>query len=64
MSFNYRAVVEVITQLEAVELDGLIPDTQYQVIVAAFQQGRRHFSRPIVFRTYSDIDGKSKLFNK
>lgn len=62
MSFNYRTAVEVITKLDAVELDGLIPDTQYQVTVAAIQQGRRHFSRPIVFRTYSDIDGESKLY--
>ena len=64
MSLNYRTAVVVITKLEAVELDGLIPDTQYQVTVAAILQGTKHFSRPIVFRTYSDIDGMFKLYEK
>ncbi|CAO1304965.1 unnamed protein product, partial [Diamesa tonsa] len=59
MEISYRVVAEVTANSEAVELDGLIPDTQYQVTVAAIRSGRKYFSRPIVFRTYPDIEAKN-----
>lgn len=46
---------------EAVVLGGLIPDTQYQVTVAAIWDGRKHLSRPIVFRTLGEIEGEIEL---
>lgn len=58
MKISYRVVAEVTANSEAVELDGLIPDTQYQVTVAAIRSGRKYFSRPIVFRTYPDFEGE------
>lgn len=61
MEISYRVVAEVTANSEAVELDGLIPDTQYQVTVAAIRSGRKYFSRPIVFRTYPDIEGKLSI---
>lgn len=61
MEISYRVVAEVTANSEAVELDGLIPDTQYQVTVAAIRSGRKYFSRPIVFRTYPDIEGELRL---
>lgn len=61
MEISYRVVAEVTANSEAVELDGLIPDTQYQVTVAAIRSGRKYFSRPIVFRTYPDIEGELEI---
>lgn len=46
---------------EALVLGGLIPDTQYQVTVAAIWDGIKHLSRPIVFRTLEDIEGEIKI---
>ncbi|CAO1313906.1 unnamed protein product [Diamesa hyperborea] len=53
---SYRVVAEVAAINEAVVLGGLIPDTQYQVTVAAIWDGRKHLSRPIVFRTLGEIE--------
>ena len=36
---------------EAVTLNNLHADTQYQLIVTAVKQGKKFRSRPIVFRT-------------
>lgn len=48
---NYRVVVVVAGNREAVTLGGLSPDTQYQLTVAAVWNGKKYRSRPIVFRT-------------
>lgn len=37
--------------LQSVVLGNLLPDTQYQLSVAAIYNGRRHKSRQIVFKT-------------
>lgn len=62
MNLSYRVVAEVAAINEAVVLGGLIPDTQYQVTVAAIWNGRKHLSRPIVFRTLGEIEGEIKFF--
>lgn len=62
MNLSYRVVAEVAAINEAVVLGGLIPDTQYQVTVAAIWDGRKHLSRPIVFRTLGEIEGEIKFF--
>lgn len=59
MNSSYRVVAVVAGNSEAVVLGGLIPDTQYQLTVAAIWSGRKYRSRPIVFRTL----GKKKSSN-
>lgn len=51
MNSSYRVVAVVAGNSEAVVLGGLIPDTQYQLTVAAIWSGRKYRSRAIVFRT-------------
>ncbi|XP_055701970.1 uncharacterized protein LOC129801196 isoform X2 [Phlebotomus papatasi] len=46
-----RVVAEVAGNSEAVTLINLLPDTQYQLTVAALFNGKKFRSRPIVFRT-------------
>lgn len=48
---SYRVVAVVAGNSEAVILGGLVPDTQYQLTVAAIWSGRKYRSRAIVFRT-------------
>ncbi|XP_044733638.1 uncharacterized protein LOC123296241 [Chrysoperla carnea] len=48
---SYRVVAVVAGNSEAVTLNGLKADTQYQVTVAAVFNGKKYRSRPIVFRT-------------
>ncbi|KAL0883323.1 hypothetical protein ABMA27_016733 [Loxostege sticticalis] len=48
---DYRVVLEVAGNSDAVILSGLEADTQYQVTVAALWGGHKYRSRPIVFRT-------------
>jgi hypothetical protein len=42
---------------EAVVLGGLIPDTQYQLTVAAIWSGKKYRSRAIIFRTLGESEG-------
>lgn len=46
-----RVVAVVAGNSEAVTLNNLHPDTQYQLVVTAVKAGKRFRSRPIVFRT-------------
>lgn len=48
---SYRVVAVVAGNSEAVTLNGLKADTQYQVTVAAVFNRIKYRSRPIVFRT-------------
>lgn len=46
---------------QAVVLGNLVPDTQYQLTVAAIFNGRRVKSRPVVFRTMGKVVGSRIL---
>lgn len=44
---------------QAVVLGNLLPDTQYQLTVAAVYNGRKYKSRPIVFKTMGEFTSSS-----
>lgn len=46
---------------EAVVLGGLIPDTQYQLTVAAIWSNKKYRSRAIIFRTLGESEGELLL---
>lgn len=58
MNSSYRVVAVVNGNSEAVVLGGLIPDTTYQLTVAAIWSGRKYRSRAIVFRTLGEMEGE------
>lgn len=58
MNSSYRVVAVVDGNKEAVILGGLIPDTQYQLTVAAIWSGKKYRSRAIVFRTLGELEGE------
>ncbi|XP_070499824.1 uncharacterized protein [Chironomus tepperi] len=51
-----RVIAVVAGNSEAVVLGGLIPDTQYQLVVAAIWSGRKYRSRAIIFRTLGETE--------
>ncbi|KAL7046461.1 hypothetical protein ACKWTF_002577 [Chironomus riparius] len=53
---SYRVIAVVAGNSEAVVLGGLIPDTQYQLVVAAIWSGRKYRSRAIIFRTLGETE--------
>lgn len=58
MNSSYRVVAVVDGNSEAVILGGLIPDTQYQLTVAAIWSERKYRSRVIEFRTLGELEGE------
>ncbi|KAG5678141.1 hypothetical protein PVAND_007838 [Polypedilum vanderplanki] len=51
-----RVIAVVAGNSEAVVLGGLIPDTQYQLTVAAIWSGKKYRSRAIIFRTLGESE--------
>jgi hypothetical protein len=60
MKLSLRVAAAISGKSEAVVLQGLRSDTQYQVTVTATWSGKKYRSRPVQFRTLGEVESEGE----